>query len=635
MDFFPGMGLNGFHEGEVVKLKVNALTSMKTLLPVSYYKLPFCKPGGRIRNNHENLGEFLSGDSISNSPYVLKMKKNTRCQQLCTVSFGYPFMKKKTVLSDADQNNRDVRRFMKKDYHINWLIDNLPPIARIQNEEGIETVGSHGFPIGYFDESDSPHIYNHVNIVLDYHEVEGLKNFFRVVKFSLDLLSIKHKSVKNAEGHTVINTPIASCADRSKQRTNYEMAKLAGPQRLSGDVLFTYDVEWKESDVSFAHRWDVYLHQTERDSTGVHWKAVINGFLIIMTLFFVITELLIRALKKDFARYNSVATEGEIEEAKEETGWKLLHADVFSPPEGVLFLSACVGTGVQILLMSVLTIFCALIGFASPNYRGRLVMALIFNYELMGLAAGFVAAQLYKTFTGKSYQKCAAATALGFPCIFFTVFFIMNITAVFYESTDAVPFLQILLLLFLWLCVSTPLVFLGAYFGNRMTIEIPVNTSTIPTKIQDQPWHMLKPFAFLIAGLIPFSACFLEMSFIFQSVWANFHYHFFYMLFFVLIILVLASVEISILHTYFLLCNEDHRWWWSSFFIGGSASIWFFLYSGYYFYTLRINVFATYILYFGYTFLASLSIFLFTGAAGFFGSLWFNKKIYGSIKQMV
>eukprot|EP00588_Corethron_pennatum_P018038 CAMPEP_0194306260 /NCGR_PEP_ID=MMETSP0171-20130528/3490_1 /TAXON_ID=218684 /ORGANISM="Corethron pennatum, Strain L29A3" /LENGTH=138 /DNA_ID=CAMNT_0039058017 /DNA_START=18 /DNA_END=431 /DNA_ORIENTATION=- len=138
------------------------------------------------------------------------------------------------------------------------------------------------------------------------------------------------------------------------------MAKSAGPQNLKGDVQFTYDVKWRESDVIFGHRWDVYLHQTKHDSTGVHWKAICNALSIVLVLFFLIACVLVRNLKKDFARYEQVLSEEDLEEAREESGWKLVHGDVFRPPEGILFFSVIVGTGVQILLMSLLTVICAL-----------------------------------------------------------------------------------------------------------------------------------------------------------------------------------------------------------------------------------------------------------------------------------
>ena len=50
------------------------MTSQTTLLPVDYYRLPFCQPHGGPKMDHENLGEFLAGDRIESSPYRLNFK---------------------------------------------------------------------------------------------------------------------------------------------------------------------------------------------------------------------------------------------------------------------------------------------------------------------------------------------------------------------------------------------------------------------------------------------------------------------------------------------------------------------------------------------------------------------------------
>ena len=39
--YLPGVSPRTFDEGERVKMRVNKLTSSKTLLPVDYYTLPF------------------------------------------------------------------------------------------------------------------------------------------------------------------------------------------------------------------------------------------------------------------------------------------------------------------------------------------------------------------------------------------------------------------------------------------------------------------------------------------------------------------------------------------------------------------------------------------------------------------
>ncbi len=62
-----------------------------------------------------------------------------------------------------------------------------------------------------------------------------------------------------------------------------------------------------------------------------------------------IAMILVRALRKDIAKYNDPSA---IEEAKEETGWKLVHGDVFRAPQtSPMLLSVFVGTGVQLFNM--------------------------------------------------------------------------------------------------------------------------------------------------------------------------------------------------------------------------------------------------------------------------------------------
>ena len=47
----------------------------------------------------------------------------------------------------------------------------------------------------------------------------------------------------------------------------------------------------------------------------------------------VLTMIIIRTLRRDIAQYNQEAE--DVEDALEETGWKLVHGDVFRPPKRV------------------------------------------------------------------------------------------------------------------------------------------------------------------------------------------------------------------------------------------------------------------------------------------------------------
>merc|ERR1712157_451564 len=130
-------------------------------------------------------------------------------------------------------------------------------------------------------------------------------------------------------------------------------------------------------------------------------------------------------------------------------------------------LSVACGNGVQLNCMTFLTIIFSAMGFLSPANRGALLMAQLLLYVLMGSIAGYTTARLYKTFKGRSWQRATSLTALLFPGVCFSVFFVLDVMAWTQRSTDAVPFTTMVVLLVLWFGISTPLVFLGAYFGYK------------------------------------------------------------------------------------------------------------------------------------------------------------------------
>ncbi|KAG7366482.1 endomembrane protein 70-domain containing protein [Nitzschia inconspicua] len=647
--YLPGVNPQSFAEGEPVKLKVNKMTSSKTLLPIDYYRLPFCPPANGPKMDNENLGEFLAGDRIESSPYLLKMKTEMYCEQVCIANLGKGEQK-------GMKPNRVVQA-IRKEYHNNWIVDNLSAASKVEDDTTITTRYWQGFPVGFIGDDHISYIHNHVNIEILYHPVDSLGDDtqkYRVVRFTVEPFSIKHdfegtddaQEAEEEEGFpklqkwAKIKKPIASCdptvGNDKRSHTSWEMVTEIGrdPQPASGRVLFTYDVHWESSDIHWASRWDIYLSMDNAIPAKVHWLSIANSLVIVCVLSAMIIAILLRNLRQDLARYNRLATDEEKADDLEEKGWKLVHADVFRPPTySPLLLSVACGTGAQLLCMTFWTIIFSAMGFLSPARRGALLMAELLFYVLMGSVNGYVTSRLYKTFKGKAWQNATLCTALGFPGICFILFFILDLIAWGYGSTDAVPFTTMLVLLVLWFGISTPLVFLGAYFGYKQdAIEYPVKTSNIPRQIPDQPWFMSIPFTLFIGGLLPFGACFVELYFILASVWMDYYYYVFGFLLLVFIILIITCAEITLLFNYFQLCNEDYHWWWRSFATSGSTAIWVFLYSFVYFQQLEANSFATYVLYFGYMGLASLGLFLMTGFIGVAASLWFNKTIFSSLK---
>ena len=122
-------------------MKVNKLTSFHDEYPIEYYRLPFCQPESGVEVTNENLGEFLSGDRIENSPYKLQMKKDMYCEQVCISNLGR--VEAKGVAASK------VVRAIRKDYHDNWIVDNLPSASKMEDDIKSYTKYFHGFPVGF------------------------------------------------------------------------------------------------------------------------------------------------------------------------------------------------------------------------------------------------------------------------------------------------------------------------------------------------------------------------------------------------------------------------------------------------------------------------------------------------------
>jgi transmembrane 9 superfamily member 2/4 len=363
----------------------------------------------------------------------------------------------------------------------------------------------------------------------------------------------------------------------------------------------------------------------------IHWFSIVNSLMIVLFLSGMVAMIMLRTLYRDISRYNQLETQ---EEAQEETGWKLVHGDVFRPPTKSDLLCVYVGTGVQFFGMLLVTMIFAVLGFLSPSNRGGLMTAMVLVWVLMGLLAGYASSCLYKMFKGSEWKKITLQTAFLFPGVAFVIFFILNALIWGEKSSGAVPFTTMFVLVLLWFGISVPLVFVGSYLGfKKPAMEPPVKTNKIPRQIPEQAWYMNPIFTVLIGGILPFGAVFIELFFILTSIWLHQFYYIFGFLFLVFVILIITCAEITIVLCYFQLCSEDYQWWWRSYLTAGSSAVYLFLYAAFYFSTkLQITKLVSGILYFGYMLLASYAFFVLTGTIGFCACFWFTRLIYSSVK---
>ncbi|KAK1399912.1 Transmembrane 9 superfamily member [Heracleum sosnowskyi] len=611
--YLPGVAPVDFEKGDLLKVKVNKLTSIKTQLPYSYYTLPFCRPK-TIVDSAENLGEVLRGDRIENSPYEFKMREPQMCNILCRVTLD-------------EKKAKGIKGKISDDYRVNMILDNLPlvvPVRRMDQESSF--LYQHGYLVGlkgiYAGSKDEKYfINNHLAFTVKYHK-DLQTDSARIVGFEVKPFSVKHEY----EGTWNEKTRLTTCDPHAKRTvTNSE-----SPQEVADkkEIIFTYDVEFEPSDVKWASRWDSYLLMTDDQ---IHWFSIVNSLMIVLFLSGMVAMIMLRTLYRDISKYNQLETQ---EEALEETGWKLVHGDVFRPPVNSNLLCVYVGTGVQFFGMILVAMIFAVLGFLSPSNRGGLMTALLLLWVFMGIFAGYASARLYKMFKGTEWKKITVQTAFMFPGIVFAVFFVLNALIWGEKSSGAVPFGTMFALVFLWFGISVPLVFVGSYVGFRKpTMEHPVKTNTIPRQIPEQAWYMHPVFSVLIGGILPFGAVFIELFFILTSIWLQQFYYIFGFLFLVFIILVVTCAEISIVLCYFQLCSEDYLWWWRSYLTSGSSALYLFLYAAFYFFTkLNITKPVSGILYFGYMLIASYSFFVLTGTIGFFACLWFTRLVYSSVK---
>uniref|UniRef100_A0A2K6PB32 Transmembrane 9 superfamily member n=1 Tax=Rhinopithecus roxellana TaxID=61622 RepID=A0A2K6PB32_RHIRO len=588
--YVPGVAPINFHQNDPVEIKAVKLTSSRTQLPYEYYSLPFCQPS-KITYKAENLGEVLRGDRIVNTPFQVLMNSEKKCEVLCSQS-------NKPVTLTVEQS-RLVAERITEDYYVHLIADNLPVATRLElysnrdsddKKKEKDVQFEHGYRLGFTD-VNKIYLHNHLSFILYYHREdmeEDQEHTYRVVRFEVIPQSIRLEDLKTDEK--------SSCT--LPEGTN------SSPQEIDptkeNQLYFTYSVHWEESDIKWASRWDTYLTMSD---VQIHWFSIINSVVVVFFLSGILSMIIIRTLRKDIANYNK---EDDIEDTMEESGWKLVHGDVFRPPQYPMILSSLLGSGIQLFCMILIVIFVAMLGMLSPSSRGALMTTACFLFMFMGVFGGFSAGRLYRTLKGHRWKK-------GAFCV---------------------PFPTMVALLCMWFGISLPLVYLGYYFGFRkQPYDNPVRTNQIPRQIPEQRWYMNRFVGILMAGILPFGAMFIELFFIFSAIWENQFYYLFGFLFLVFIILVVSCSQISIVMVYFQLCAEDYRWWWRNFLVSGGSAFYVLVYAIFYFVNkLDIVEFIPSLLYFGYTALMVLSFWLLTGTIGFYAAYMFVRKIYAAVK---
>mmetsp|Transcript_25517 Transcript_25517/g.56463 ORF Transcript_25517/g.56463 Transcript_25517/m.56463 type:complete len:595 (-) Transcript_25517:255-2039(-) len=542
-----------------------------------FFSLPFCSGTGRQQPHKQDLGETLSGSHKVNTPYDLTFLDPVPWRSLC-----------EEYLSTVEL--KQFKDAVEDDFFFEMLIDGLPVwgyVGEVVHEE---------FLLGRSIQGARVYLYPHLHFSIGFNNDQ------------------------------IVSANVTTDAKRRVDITDMTTGQ---------EVVFSYTVEWVHMpELKYANRMKRYADSTFLPTTfEIHWLSIINSFVLVLLLTAFLAIILMRILKKDFSKYMEI---DEDELAEEETGWKMIHGDVFRNPDYLTLFVAFIGSGAQIFCTIFILLLCVLLGVFKATRRGALLTAAILIYALCGLFGGLVGGRLYKQLKGSDWVWNTVLTASVFPGPLCAVFLFVQGVALQSSSTAALPFTTIALMMAIILFVHFPLTVVGSVVGRNITEEFrpPSRTNKVPREVPKVTSWYRQPLAQLfMSGFLPFSAIYIELHYIFASIWGHKIYTLFGILFLAFVMLVIVCSFITIALLYFQLAREDHRWWWASFFNGGATGLFVFAYSFYYFFH-RSNMDGVLQLsfYFGYMAVVSYAFFVMLGFVGFFSAFTFVNYIYSAVK---
>lgn len=397
-------------------------------------------------------------------------------------------------------------------------------------------------------------------------------------------------------------------------------------------IVFSYSANWQETTSSYKEMKD-QANTISMMEPRIHWLSIINSLVLILLLTGFLAIIIMRVLKLDIDRYSKREDEESEEIDEDEYGWKLVYGDVFRFPPLPNLFSAFIGLGTQCITISYSYLILSALGIFYETSKFSYIALAVVLYGFASVIGGYVSSQLYKQLNGSkwAWNIVLEIVLLILPIV--VVFSIINTVAVVYHA-NVTPITATITIISIIVVVGIPLTLIGGISGKRFgasSLDAPVKTRIIPREIPTIPWFRSLPFAMLMSGVLPFSAIYIELFYLFTSVWGYSTYELYGILILVAIILLIVTACVTVAFTYFQLSMEDYRWWWSSFFMGGSTGLFIYAYSiFYYIYRSQMNgvVQATY--FFLWMLIICYFIFVMLGSIGYYSSLFFIRKIYSA-----
>jgi transmembrane 9 superfamily protein 2/4 len=487
------------------------------------------------------------------------------------------------------------------------------------------------------------------------------------------MLVIRYHTEKNKPGlYTIVGFEVypksvvdETCPGSSK---DYENLAINRQKNAKGVVPklripYTYSIYWREDNsIDHANRWALYYeNESNKRSEGIHWVSFFNSIALLLLLTLVVVIIEFKVFKSETKDVDNK--------------YKSLRSEVTKSPPRPLLLSVVVSSGLQLIIASVGVILLIIIksqfdynkarGTEFNNYQGAFSSFALTCFVLSGIIPSFFGIIFYKIFNNDNLNTQYPASKNYFlsvlfsgflPSLVLSVMLFLNFFVFAKDSSTALPFGTIVVLLILFFLIVLPLGLIGGFYGNKFKLrnksffskERTLSDAEPISPLQPSPSHSLGHkrtgveflrntfIVMIVYGLIPFGIVYVELSFIFNSIWLEkttfyYMYGFLFLTTITLIIIVAQSTVIGLFIS--LVIDHNPHWQWFSFRIGSSIGLYIFIYSFYYFFThLNIRDFVSVLLYFGYMALVSVLVGIACGSVAVISGLRFVKKAYGSNK---
>ena len=620
---FPGVSPQEYANKEEVIMYTDLVSSQRTQVPFEYYHLPVCAipQGAHGHRLRKNLGTYLQGMRLMPAPFVITVGESHGCKPLCMVRM-------------SDRQVKRIRESVQRNYRVHLSLDQLPVLMR--NKELNYAV--RGYPIGFQAPlgfagitKEEIYLYNHLDFTITYNNIGNGK--VHIVGFDVQPVSFQHKM----NDPTAISESgvVETCKDNHNTGVvNHPSTYLklsAGPSGEEPAVVYSYSVEWIETNQFWTDRWDVYLLGIPDDD--IHYFAIANSLILIIVFGGLSLFKVLQTLWKDLQRYKIMPI---IEEDDEAAGWTVIYGDVFRPPSTApILFSSLVGTGIQIGISGIASLLSFMSGVMNPMEKGNILTALLVSYPLSGFVGGYISGWLYRYCDGPAWKPVAQCTALGPPGCLLSLFFIQDLVLCLAGGATASPFSAIVSLMGLCLSCNTALVLLGTYIGfHSDKLKVPTAIHDVARAIPDQPFSNRLSFTASVGGIFPLCCCYEELNLAMNALWRHWFYFDVSFLMPTIVLVAIGCGMVSVLFCFRQFTDQDHRWWWKSFWNSASAGGYLFLYGIWHLWThTGIDAMLPTVMYMLYMAMISLVFGLFCGAVGTLSAFCFTRALYATLRM--